>query len=130
MKNVLVCGLSPVLIHTRAKVLAARGFSTITALGLDELKEALRETDTALVVICSSFPLDQRVLANKLVVQQLPPIQILTVMRGAEPVEGLAGETVPMTAGPVGLVEAAERLTAGLRTDRMMLRKEIQAVTL
>ena len=45
--NVIVCGVEPLLIQTRAKVLQARGFDTRTALGFNELKEALTDTDTA-----------------------------------------------------------------------------------
>ena len=80
-------------------------------------------------MICSSFPLEERLLANKLVEQRLPRRPVLTLRRGSESIEGLTGETVPMTAGPAGLVAAAERLTAGLRTSRMMVSEDIRAVT-
>ena len=96
-------------------MLEARGFATATALGVDGLYGALTDADVDLVVICSSFSLSQRTLVNKMVAERFPGIPALTLLRGGEYVEGLAGETLPMVAGPAGMIEAAERLTAGVQ---------------
>jgi hypothetical protein len=111
MCKVLICGADPALLLARARVLEMRSFATVRVLGLEEFSHSLEGEALSLVVICNSFDSYRRQLAATIAAVLVPEVAVLTLMRANESDDDFEGETLAMSGGPRGLIEAAQRLT-------------------
>ncbi|AFL89377.1 hypothetical protein Terro_3148 [Terriglobus roseus DSM 18391] len=111
MKSIVICGKDPTLLQVRAEVLRRASFVPILLLGIDAFLDATLEEDPALLVLCNSLPLAERVRANALAKTRFPSVPVITLLRGLESDNHLLGETLTLTEGPAALVSTAHRLT-------------------
>ncbi|SEB51794.1 hypothetical protein SAMN05443244_0921 [Terriglobus roseus] len=108
---VLITGTSNVLMGARARILESQSYRTAIALGLEQLRASLLSGAPALVVVCSSYSLPDRLIATRMVNDIFPALPTVTLMRGSEDDQDFPGETLSVGLGPTGLLEEVQRLT-------------------
>jgi hypothetical protein len=107
---VLVYGLDPMLVETRAKVIHTGGFCTCEAVSASQLSERLNRARCSALILCHSLSEEESGRASQLAKRKIPGIKVIAMSaQRSQSAPAFYDESLVGFVGPEELLSAVKR---------------------